>query len=162
MPAMTPIEQLRYLMLATQREGNRFLAEALEPLGLTPAQAEALRVLQEWQPLALVELGSLLVCEQGSPSRLVAGLTAAGYVASAPSAEDKRRVVLTLTPRGEEAARAVAEIESRLYEAMGALLADQNIEALLPLLWRFVQGRPAGNALARRLEERSDAADVQA
>ena len=72
MPAMTPIEQLRYLLLAAQREGNRFLADALEPLGLTPSQAEALRVLQDWQPLALVELGGLLVCEQGSPSRLVA------------------------------------------------------------------------------------------
>ncbi len=153
MPAMTPIEQLRYLMLAVQREGNRFLMDALEPLGLTPAQSEALRVLQDWQPLALVELGSLLVCEQGSPSRLVAGLTAAGYVASAPSPEDKRRVVLTLTPRGVEAATRVAEVESTLYEAMGTLLADQNIEELLPLLWRFVEGRPAGSALARRLEQ---------
>lgn len=152
MPAMTPIEQLRYLMLAAQREGNRFLADALEPLGLTPSQAEALRVLQDWQPLALVELGGLLVCEQGSPSRLVAGLTAAGYVANAPSPEDKRRVVLTLTPRGVEAANRVAEVESVLYAAMGGLLADQNIEALLPILWRFVEGRPAGNALARRLE----------
>src|ERR1700694_2690178 len=152
MPAMRPIEQLRYLMLATQREGNRFLSEAWEPLGLTPAQSEALRVLQDWQPLALVELGSLLVCEQGSPSRLVAGGTRAGYVASAPAREDKRRVVLTLTPRGEEAAHAVARIESMMYEAMAALLADQHIEALLPLLWRFVEGRPAGIALARRLE----------
>src|SRR5579862_1687345 len=114
---MTPIEQLRYLMLAVQREGNRFLMEALEPLGLTPAQSEALRVLQDWQPQALVELGALLVCEQGSPSRLVAGLTAAGYVASAPSPEDKRRVVLTLTLRGVEAANRVAEVESVLYQA---------------------------------------------
>src|SRR5450755_1479460 len=115
---MKPVEQLRYLVLAAQREGNRFFAEALEPLGLTPSQAEALRVLQDWQPLALIELGTLLVCEQGSPSRLVAGLTAAGYVASAASPEDKRKIVLTLTPRGDEAARRVAEIESTWYDAL--------------------------------------------
>ena len=149
---MKPIEELRYLVLAAQREGNRFLAEALQPLSLTPSQAEALRVLQDWQPLALIELGSLLVCEQGSPSRLVSGLIAAGYVASAPSAEDKRKVVLTLTPRGDEAAKRVAEIESALYAMLNAAIPDQQIEMLLPILWTVVTGRPAGDALARRLQ----------
>ena len=148
---MKPVEELRYLVLAAQREGNRFLAEALRPLSLTPSQAEALRVLQDWQPLALIELGALLVCEQGSPSRLVAGLIAAGYVASAPSPEDKRKVVLTLTPGGEEAARRVAEIESALYATLGAVTSAQQIKALLPILWTVVTGRPAGDALARRL-----------
>jgi DNA-binding MarR family transcriptional regulator len=149
---MKPIEELRYLVRAAQREGNRFLAEALQPLALTPSQAEALRVLQDLQPLALVELGSLLVCEQGSPSRLVSGLIAAGYVASVPSPEDKRKVVLTLTPRGDEAARQVAEIESALYAMLTAVIPDQQIETLLPVLWNVVAGRPAGEALARRLQ----------
>ena len=149
--SMKPIEQLRYLILAAQREGNRFLAEALQPLALTPSQAEALRVLHDWQPLALIELGSLLVCEQGSPSRLVAGLIAAGYVAREPSPEDKRKVVLTLTPRGHEAAAHVATVESALYATMNALLPDQQIESVLPRLWTIVHGRPAGDALARRL-----------
>ncbi|HEY7023103.1 MAG TPA: winged helix DNA-binding protein [Ktedonobacterales bacterium] len=149
---MKPIEELRYLVLAAQREGSRFLAEALHPLALTPSQAEALRVLQDWQPLALVKLGSLLVCEQGSPSRLVSGLIAAGYVASAPSPEDKRKVVLTLTPRGDEAAKRVAEVEATLYATLNAAIPDQQIEALLPILWNVVAGRPAGDALARRLQ----------
>jgi DNA-binding MarR family transcriptional regulator len=149
---MKPIEELRYLVLAAQREGNRFLAEALQPLALTPSQAEALRVLQDWQPLALIELGSLLVCEQGSPSRLVSGLIAAGYVSSAPSAEDKRKVVLTLTSRGDEAAQRVAEIESALYATLNAAIPDQQIKMLLPILWNVVTGRPAGDALARRLQ----------
>jgi DNA-binding MarR family transcriptional regulator len=149
---MKPIEELRYLVLAAQREGNRVLAEALQPFSLTPSQAEALRVLQDWQPLALIELGSLLVCEQGSPSRLVSGLIAAGYVASALSPEDKRKVVLTLTPRGDEAAERVAEIESALYAMLNAAIPDEQIEILLPILWTVVTGRPAGDALARRLQ----------
>jgi MarR family transcriptional regulator, organic hydroperoxide resistance regulator len=150
---MKPIEELRYLILAAQREGNRFLAEALQPLGLTPSQAEALRVLQDWQPLALIELGSLLVCEQGSPSRLVAGLVAAGLVVREPSPDDKRKIVLTLTPRGEAAARQVAEIETALYAMLTAQLSDQQIAAILPALRGLVTGRPAGNALARRLRQ---------
>lgn len=148
---MKPIEELRYLILAAQREGNRFLAEALQPLALTPSQAEALRALQDWQPLALIELGSLLVCEQGSPSRLVAGLVAAGYVARTPSSDDKRKVVLTLTPRGNELTEQVVKIEEALYGALGALVSNQQIETMLPLLWTMVASRPAGDALARRL-----------
>ena len=150
---MTPIEELRYLILATQREGNRFLADALQPLGLTPSQAEALRVLQDWQPLALIELGSLLVCEQGSPSRLVAGLVAAGLVVREPSPDDKRKVVLTLTPRGEAAARQVAEVETALYAMLASQIADQQIAMILPALRSLVTGRPAGNAFARRLRQ---------
>ncbi|HEU0026526.1 MAG TPA: MarR family transcriptional regulator [Ktedonobacterales bacterium] len=148
---MKPIEELRYLVLAAQREGNRFLAEALQSLALTPSQAEALRTLQEWQPLSLIELGSLLVCEQGSPSRLVAGLVAAGYVTRTPSSDDKRKVVLTLTPRGYELAQQVARVEEALYAALGALISDEQIETMLPALWAIVTGRPAGDALARRL-----------
>jgi MarR family transcriptional regulator, organic hydroperoxide resistance regulator len=69
-----------------------------------------------------------------------------------PSPEDKRKVVLTLTPRGDEAARQVAEIESALYAMLTAVIPDQQIETLLPVLWNVVAGRPAGEALARRLQ----------
>lgn len=48
METMEPIEELRYLVLAAQREGNRLLADGLQPLGLTPSQAEALRLLEDW------------------------------------------------------------------------------------------------------------------
>ena len=71
---MQPIEELRYLILAAQREGNRLFADVLRPLHLTPSQAEVLRVLQDHEPLSLIALGDLLVCETGSPSRLVQGL----------------------------------------------------------------------------------------
>lgn len=148
---MQPIEELRYLVLAAQREGNRLLSEELQPLGLTTSQAEALRVLEDWQPLALVELGSLLVCEQGSPSRLVAGLIAAGYVERAPSSDDRRKVVLTLTPLGCEAAQRVRAAEAALHTAMSSLISSRQIEELLPVFRRLVAGRPAGDALSRRM-----------
>src|SRR5687767_13058071 len=78
---MHPVEELRYLILAIQREGNRILAADLKALGLTPSQAEVLRVLREFQPLTLTGLGELLVCETGtSPSRLVDRLVAQGLV----------------------------------------------------------------------------------
>jgi MarR family transcriptional regulator, organic hydroperoxide resistance regulator len=148
---MQPIEVLRYLILAAQREGNRLFAEALRPLGLTPSQAEVLRVLQDHEPLSLIALGDLLVCETGSPSRLVQGLVEDDLVERLPSATDKRMVTLTLTNLGREMAAKVGALESRFYEANAGLMRDARLPELLEVLWHFVEGKPAGMALARRI-----------
>ena len=153
---MQPIEELRYLILAAQREGNRLLAEALRPLGLTPSQAEVLRVLEDHEPLSLIALGDLLVCETGSPSRLVQGLVEDGLVERLASATDKRMVTLSLTNQGREMATKVAALESQFYEANASVLKDAPLPELLGLLWRFVAGRPAGMALARRIGRETD------
>ena len=160
---MIPIEELRYLILAVQREGNRLLADALRPLHLTPSQAEVLRVLQDHEPLSLIALGDLLVCETGSPSRLVQGLVEAGLIERIPSATDKRMVTLTLTGKGEELAAKVANIESQFYEAFTGIVNGTPLPDMLGLLWRVVEGRPAGMALARRIGmERVLSGDQQA
>ncbi len=156
---MIPIEELRYLILAAQSEGNRLFADALYPLHLTPSQAELLRVLQDHAPLSLIALGDLLVCETGSPSRLVQGLVEAGLIERMPSTTDKRMIILTLTDAGREKAEKVGAIESQFYEANADLVKDAPLPEMLGLLWRFVEGKPAGMALARRIEKetRSDA-----
>jgi DNA-binding MarR family transcriptional regulator len=155
---MIPIEELRYLILAAQREGNRVFADALHPLHLTPSQAEVLRVLQDHAPLSLIALGDLLVCETGSPSRLVQGLVEAGLIERTLSTIDKRMIILTLTAAGREKAEKVSAIESRFYEAIADLVKDAPLPEMLGLLRRFVEGKPAGMALARRIEKetRSD------
>ena len=101
-------DELRYLILAVQREGSRRLAARLRDAGLTPAQAEVLDVLRDRAPLSLAELGRLLVCETGSPSRLVDALVQRGLVARTPSPQDRRVVSLTLTEAGREAQAASA------------------------------------------------------
>ena len=147
---MEPIEELRYLMLAVQREGSRTLTEALRPLDLTPAQGEVLRVLQEFQPLSLIELGDLLVCESGSPSRLVNGMVEARLIERVASTVNRRKVTLTLTEKGLEKAERVREVEQKMYQTISALLGDISLPEIQALLWRFIEGRSAGDALARR------------
>ena len=147
---MEPVEELRYLMLAVQREGNRSLTEALRPLELTPAQAEVLRVLQEFQPLSLIALGDLLVCESGSPSRLVNGMVEAGLIERVTSTTNRRMVILTLTEKGEERAEHVREVEQMMYRTITELLGGVSLPEIQALLWRLIEGRPAGDALARR------------
>ena len=149
---MNRADELRYLVVAAQREGSRFFTEQLRPLGLTPSQAEVLGVLHEAQPLSLVELGARLVCETGSPSRLVDGLVKAELVERVPSATDQRKVTLSLTQRGEELHVQVAEIEQRLNAVFSNVGNQAGLEVLREVLWQFVQDKPAGRALARRLQ----------
>jgi MarR family transcriptional regulator, organic hydroperoxide resistance regulator len=153
---MEIIEELRYLILAAQREGNRLLADTLQPLDLTPSQAEVLRVLQDHEPLSLIALGDHLVCETGSPSRLVQGLVEEGLVKRLPSSTDKRMVTLSLTDTGKEKATKVKAIEAQFNEANARLAANAPLLETHRLLWRFVEGKPAGMALARRLSRETE------
>jgi MarR family transcriptional regulator, organic hydroperoxide resistance regulator len=150
-------EQLRYLILATQREGNRQLSAMLSEIGVTPAQSEALRIIADHGPLALGELGGMLVCDTGtSPSRIVDRLVAASLVQRTPSEHDRRQVRLTLTPPGRDKANRVAEIENQLYDLLDRASEGTDIDAFIAFLHAFTRQAPAGLALANRLaaEER--------
>jgi DNA-binding MarR family transcriptional regulator len=148
---MRVAEELRFLILAAQREGNRQLAQGLKRLGVTPAQAEVLRLLQDRQPLTLSGLGELLVCESGSnPSRLVDRLVLAGLVNRVEAAHDRRQVDLTLTAAGRRLARQVVAVEERLYRDLEAAGADHDLDSVIAYLRTLVAGRPAGEAITRR------------
>jgi DNA-binding MarR family transcriptional regulator len=149
---MEQAQHVRYLLLAVQREGNRFFADRLSELALTPSQAEVLRVLQDYQPLSLMGLGELLVCETGSPSRLVNGMVEAGYVERITPPTDRRMVTLTLTEKGQAMATRVQGIEAEMDQIINGVLESATIPTgeMMDLLWKFIEGRPAGEALARR------------
>ena len=148
---MSQAEQLRYLVLAAQREGNRLLAARLRPLGLTTAQAEVLSVLNERKVLTLSGLGELLVCESGTnPSRLVDRLVTQGLLERTRSTTDGREVLLQLTSTGRRAAAQAAAIEGELHAALEALATGHDVDATLALLRDFVAGLPSGQAVARR------------
>ncbi|MCI0159155.1 winged helix DNA-binding protein [Leifsonia shinshuensis] len=149
---MRTAEQIRYLVLAAQREGNRQLTAALSPLGLTPAQSEALRILEDHGPLALKQLGEMLVCDTGSsPSRIVDRLVAARLVRKDADERDQRQLSLRLTPEGADAAKAVRQIEDAMYAAIDTAVDASDSEILLSTLRALTQGSPAGTALDNRL-----------
>jgi DNA-binding MarR family transcriptional regulator len=146
-----PAEEMRYAILALQREGNRVLATALKPLGVTPSQAEVIRVLDEYGPLALAGLGELLLCETGTgPSRLVDRLVVQGYVIRTEDPSDRRSVILALSTAGREASAKVALVEDELYATMDALTGGHAVEPTLVLLRGMLAAFPSGAVLDRR------------
>jgi DNA-binding MarR family transcriptional regulator len=146
-----PAEELRYLILAAQREGNRLLAQALRPLGVTPSQAEVVRVLQEHGPLTLNGVGELLVCESGnSPSRLVDRLVATGLVRREVVAHDRRHVELSVTDEGARLGRRITSIEDDLYRSIDDAAEGRDVEEVMGFLRAFAGDLPAGRAVARR------------
>jgi DNA-binding MarR family transcriptional regulator len=160
---MRPAEEIRYLVLAAQREGSRLLDRALKPLGVTDAQAEVIRVLQDRQPLTLSGLGDLLICESGnSPSRLVARLVDAGLVRREVLEHDRRHVELTLTDEGADIAERILLIEQDLYRVIDTVGAGHDTRALTDFLRAFVADLPAGRAFERRRVPTPAAAPVPA
>lgn len=158
---MRRAEQIRYLVLAVQREGNRQLTSGLKPLGVTPAQSEVLRILGEHAPMTLTALGRMLVCESGSnPSRLVDKLVDARLVNRVADDQDRRQVSLTLTAHGRSRERAVNVIENVVYSELESTFDRVDVDGLIGYLELLVHGRPAGRALAERIAAESISAPI--
>jgi DNA-binding MarR family transcriptional regulator len=149
---MEPVEELRYLVLAAQRDGNRALAALLRPLGVTPAQAEVIGVLAAAaRPLTVTEVGEVLVCEPGSPSRLVSSLVTAGLVARDAHERDGRATVLSLTEPGSRLAARIRAAEDRFHVDLRTRLGSQrDIDAALGTLRRLAGDGASAAALERR------------
>lgn len=150
---VTEVERawLRYSVLAAQREGHRLLAAFLKPLRVTPAQAEALTVIAEFEPLSLRRLGALLICETGSPSRLASSLAAHGWVERRPDPVDSRRTELSLTQAGRTLVDQIRLQEERFYAAVAQRLQGLGAgDAWNDLARRMLGGSPSERALVER------------
>jgi DNA-binding MarR family transcriptional regulator len=154
---MRTAERIRFLVLAAQRAGNLRLSEQLRPLNLTTAQAEAIRVLDDNQPMTLGGLGGMLVCETGSnPSRLIDRLVATGLIRRASAPGDRRQVMLTLSPEGEAAAAAVRDIENEFYEDLDRASSGVDLGSVIRFLEAVTAGSAAASALDNRIAARTE------
>lgn len=132
------IEKIRYLILAIQRQGERALTERFNELDITPSQAEALRVIQDNPLLSLKQLGQRLICEGGSPSRLLATLVDKGLVISQEDERDKRMKRLSLSVAGQEMAERIKVKEMTFYTEYAATLVGVDLETVVDSLVALV------------------------
>ena len=115
---------------------------ALAELGLTFAQAHALRLLDPDRPSPMSSLAELLVCDASNVTGIADRLEARGLVERRSLGADRRVKTLALTPAGIELRARVADLMSEPPAAIAALsAADQR--ALRDILRRAVEHLPA-------------------
>jgi len=142
--------ELAISVKAAQREIERRLNDAMRPLGLTGPQAEALTVIGQAGPLALKELGDMLIAEAGHPSRLVDRLVDAGLVAREVADDDRRRIELSLTAKGRRLERRVEAAREQVLALARALVGDRDLEPTLELFRELLQVTPFAELIERR------------
>jgi DNA-binding MarR family transcriptional regulator len=142
--------ELALAVKALQRAMERGANEALRPLGLTGAQADALTVLRQAGPISLKELGELLIAEAGHPSRLVDRLVEAGLVQRQPSEDDRRRIVLSLTPAGHRLEKRAEEVRQTQLDFFKQLLGNRDLSSELELVLEMLRYTPFAELIDRR------------
>jgi DNA-binding MarR family transcriptional regulator len=118
--------ELADLFLRASRRIRRNQTERLAPLGLTPAQARALRVIVgDGEPLRMVDLADRLDVVPRSVTTLVDALESAGLVTRTPDPTNRRSLLVLPTEQGR-ATR--AEMAAARREAVAELLAPLSAE----------------------------------
>src|SRR3989442_4407296 len=123
------LAELRYLSRKFEAEGDA----AARAAGLEPQQyllLLALRGLPEGEEATIRTLADRLALKHHSGVELIDRLEVHGYVRRSRSRDDRRRVLVTLLPRGEKLLDQVARYRISELRASGAALVNA-ISALL-------------------------------
>ena len=91
-----------------------------------------------------------MVCEAGSPSRIVDTLVRRGLVSRESGQSDRRVVSLSLSPAGREVLPALLEIDDAITAMTSGRLSETERQVLLDALRKVIKGTTAGLAVARR------------
>src|ERR1700727_651328 len=127
--------QLADLLQRLMRRLRRAQAERLAPLGLTPAQERALRVIsRSEEPLRMTELADRLGIVPRSVTTVIDALEQAGLVRREVDPHNRRAIRLHLTDRGLSVRDDMREARRRAAEDLFAPLAGADREALAKLL----------------------------
>jgi DNA-binding MarR family transcriptional regulator len=121
--------QLADLLHRLTKQLRRAQAERLSPLGLTPAQERALRMItRSGEPLRMTDLAGRLGIVPRSVTTVVDALESAGLVRREIDPSNRRAILLHLTTRGLAVRDELREARRRAAEDLFAPLtaADRN------------------------------------
>lgn len=133
--------RLAELLTAASRRLRRGVAAQLAPLGLTFAQARAMRLIAA--PgccLRMADIACRLDVVPRSATSVVDGLEAAGLVARRPDPHDRRSVLVALTDEGRRLLDGLDEARRATAEELFAPLGAEDRAELLRLLGALAAG----------------------
>lgn len=131
---MDDVELSELMHLVGRRLRHGYL-HRLEPLGLSPGQARALRVLIDaGRPLRMVQLADELRIVPRSVTPVVDALEAAGLVRREVDPANRRSTLLVVTPEGREIHERAREARGRAGQELFAVLSAEQRDQLKELL----------------------------
>jgi DNA-binding MarR family transcriptional regulator len=127
--------QLSELLFRQTKRLRRAQAERLAPLGLTPAQERALRMItRSDEPPRMTELADHLGIVPRSVTTVIDALEEAGLVRREVDPQNRRAIRLHLTDRGMSVRDDMREARRRAAEDLFAPLSAEDRAALAELL----------------------------
>lgn len=134
---MSPDDGLGELLMRATRTLRRRWHGVLEPWGLSPHQARALRAVGDADGLRVSDLAGALRIAPRSATEVVDGLQGRGLVERVPDPADRRAVLVRLTAAGRETRAAVEQARSADAEDLFARLDADERAQLARLLRRL-------------------------
>jgi DNA-binding MarR family transcriptional regulator len=130
--------QLADLLQRLMRRLRRAQAERLAPLGLTPAQERALRVIsRSEEPLRMTELADRLGIVPRSVTTVIDALEQAGLVRREVDPRNRRAIRLHLTDRGSAVRDDMREARRQAAEDLFAPMPGGDRKTLTEILSRL-------------------------
>lgn len=124
LPAPLLDEQLCFAVYSASHAMTKAYRPLLDVLGLTYPQYLVMMVLWERDGLGVSELGERLHLDSGTLTPLLKRLEQAGLVARARSADDERRVEVSLTAAGRALRAKAGDLPIRMARLTGCSAAE--------------------------------------
>jgi DNA-binding MarR family transcriptional regulator len=159
------VEPLGLLVAAIRRAVKAMVVQRVKPLGLSPLQFWVLLGVLEAPGASQADLSRKLRCDEPSVSRVVAGLATRGWLRTTRHADDRRRILLALTPSGRALARRLAPVAAEVRAEVEAPLHPDELAQVREALARVAshlhshcwpspagEAAPTARAVRRRVE----------
>ncbi len=130
-------------MDATKRLMHPCFVHVLGEIGISPAQAHVLFVIEDGQPLSLKRLAAKMWLTPGAITQLVDGIARLGYVTRTQDERDRRVVYISLSSAGTALMSKITNSRSEFMAQIMATLDDTELRQLAGLQRKIVQNLEA-------------------
>ena len=133
-PDKPDIDRIVEALVYLYTEGRRLTKEIARQHGLTGPQVTAIKMLEAFGDLSLTELSARMKAKNSTLTGIIDRMQRDGLVERARSDEDRRVVLIRLTPRGRDLAAAVPVASMEIFSHALQSLTNEERATLRKLL----------------------------